>query len=215
MQILVLIAFSCNGVHQHQIVFKRGRRCDHVSRRIHGEAAAIEDQMIVAAHLIHIGHRDLVPLCRGLKQFAPQFAFPHVIGRSVDADQDLRARLNQFFHRIALIERPFPELFIVPRIFANSHRDSRAAQRADGLLVGWKEVASLVEDVVGGQQHLVLPEDDLSALDNGGTVHRLFARAHSRAADVSGDDGEVEIRRRGCQFVQTPRGAHQETFLLH
>ena len=58
-QILVLIAGARIDVNQNQILFERCAPKRSPSRCVHGEAAAVENQLVVAADLIHVDDRDL------------------------------------------------------------------------------------------------------------------------------------------------------------
>ena len=78
--------------------------------------------------------------------------------------------MSEFLHGVALIEPAVPKRLIVPGVFANGDRDRSNSQRGEFLAFGRTEVALLVEDVVVRQQHLMLAEGDLAALEHGGSV---------------------------------------------
>ena len=77
------------------------------------------------------------------------------------------------------------------------------------------EVAGLVEDVVGRQQHLALPEHDLAALQHRRAVHRSLARLRLRSRDVAADHAQVQIRRFASQPLQLALAGIEKTGLLH
>ena len=56
-EIFMTIAGAGIEIHQHQVFFKGSRRGDHFARAVHRETGAVEHQLIVAAHLVHIDHR--------------------------------------------------------------------------------------------------------------------------------------------------------------
>ena len=82
------------------------------------------------------------------------------------------------------------------------------------LLLGGQEVSGLVEDVVGGQQHLALPEDDLAALDHRRAVGGGLAGRRGRAAHVAADQACVQTGGFARQPFKLLPGALQKTGLL-
>ena len=58
------------------------------------------------------------------------------------------------------------------------------------LTLGGSEVAHLVEDVVGGQQHLRLDERDLAVHEQGGGVHHGLAGVGMSGRDQAADHGD-------------------------
>ncbi len=115
-----------------------------------------------------------------------------MVGRGVDADEDGGAGLGEVLDRILAVEAALPELLVVPGVLADGEGDLVAAEIEECLALGGQEVAGLVEDVVSGQQHLRLREEDAAALDDGGAVGGAFAGGGPRAAGVSADDGGRE-----------------------
>ncbi len=81
-----MIAGQIFSVHENQIFIERAGRGDQLAICIHGEAAAIEDQLIVATYLIYVEYRDLEMARAGFKHFPPQSSLAHVIWRSIDTD---------------------------------------------------------------------------------------------------------------------------------
>src|SRR4051794_37979486 len=89
---------------------------------IHTEAGAVENELIVTAHLVYIKHGDLVaPGCRR-KYLAAQMPLVHVIRRRIDADQNLSPGLCQLLYGIASIQAAFPVLLVVPGVLADRKR---------------------------------------------------------------------------------------------
>ncbi len=118
-EILVTVAAPRIGVAQHQVLFKGPRAGDDFARMIHGEAGAVEDQLVVAAHLVHVHHGLFIAPRRGPVDIPPDGALLQVVGRGVDAEEHLRAGLEQFLHRVALIEALLPEAAVVPGVLAD------------------------------------------------------------------------------------------------
>ena len=97
------------------------------------------------------------------KTFAAQLALVHVVRRGVDADQDLARRR---WASSSTGSRRYRRRSQNCLSFQASSQMVSAigvpSEGADGLAFGRHEVAGFIEDVVGGQQHLRLPEDDLT-----------------------------------------------------
>ena len=92
------------------------------------------------------------------------------------------AGVGQLLDRIALIEAALPELLVVPGVLADGERDVRGRRcSAELRRIAGHEIARFVEDVVGGQQHLCLPEQDLAALQ---IAALLVARLPAPFGDV-------------------------------
>ena len=83
-----------------------------------------------------------------------------MIRRSIDADEHLGAGFRHFLHRIAQVEAAFPELVVVPGVLADRQRSLPASDEMQGLACRRDKLSRFIEDVVGGQQHFVLPENN-------------------------------------------------------
>src|SRR5260370_42693741 len=105
----------------------------------------------------------------------------------------MRARLRQFFHRIAAVEASFPKLLIVPRVFKNSDSGHRSVERQRKLFGGRLKIARFVENIVAWKQHLVLAKRNASALQYGGAVVNRVAGGRAGACDGSADDCEIQF----------------------
>ena len=140
--------------------------------------------------------------CSGGENLAAQRPFAHVVGRCIDADQEFAAGGNQLVDGIAPVEPPFPELFIVPRIFADGQCHCGVFDLRELLILGGREIACFVKDIIGGEQHFGLPEDDGAFLQNGRAVGGPFAGGRVCAAHVTADDGQAQVRRLRCEPLQ-------------
>src|SRR5437868_9078948 len=119
---------------------------------------------------MYIGNRQAEALCSRVKDGLALFALAYIPRRSVDRDDDVSALLNELFDGITGIAATFPILLVVPEVFADGERDSRASNGADGLAVSGLKIACFVEDVIGRQQHFALIEDDVAVLDHSSGV---------------------------------------------
>ena len=84
-----------------------------------------------------------------------------------------------------------PEALVVPGVLTDGQSHLIAAKAEQLLALGGSEVAHLIEDVIGGQQHLRLDEIDAPLAQQGGRVHYLFARIRLRRGDQSADHGNT------------------------
>src|ERR1700730_11442140 len=82
-------------------------------------------------------------------------------------------------------------------------------------MVGGAEIARFVEDVVGGQEHLVLAEHDLTALEDGSAVERALSSFRTRTRYVSAHDGGVKRGGFTGQPFQLGFAAFEKCGLLH
>ena len=102
---------------------------------VHREAAAVEDELVVSADLVHVHDRDVVTLRRAGEDLAPELPLAHVIRRGVDAEQDFGPGLGQFLDRIAEVQPAFPELLVVPGVLADRERRRTFPNRIQRLSV--------------------------------------------------------------------------------
>ena len=72
---------------------------------------------------------------------------------------------HELFHGIHLVEPPRPEVLVVPGVLADGDGQPLAVQLHHLLRPAGRKVALLVEDVVEGQQPLVLLEEHAAAID--------------------------------------------------
>ena len=130
-----------------------------------------------------------------LQHAEAQGALVDGVWRGGNIDENAGAAGDQFGDRVAGVHGRGPEGFIVPDVLANGDTELFPFQAVDILLVGGLEVAGLVEDVVGGQQHLALFEDDAAAGDERGFIGDvLTAAVVGNVAGVANDGGERHLR---------------------
>ncbi len=73
----------------------------------------------------------------GLKYLAAEGSLSHMIGRSVDADEELTAGMRELLDRIAPVEGTLPKLFVVPGVFTDGESAIlRAIQQEQALGFG-------------------------------------------------------------------------------
>ncbi len=107
------------------------------------------------------------------------------VGRRGNIQQQAASLPDDFRDGIAIVELLGPETFVVPGIFADGDAELLGLKRKHVLGVRGLEVARLVEDVVGGQQHFALLEKNFSLGDErGGVRHGLAGGVHGVADEA-------------------------------
>ena len=120
--------------------------------------------------------------------------------------------LCEFFDRIAQIQALLPELFVVPGILADRDGRLAAPHWMQGLLCRRNEPARLVEDVIGRQQHLVLPERLRPAFDHRRAICGSLACVACRAADVSANHDCIQTGGFRSQAVRALPACARESY---
>jgi hypothetical protein len=163
--IRILHRFRCHGrrgfqVHHLEGRLEEGKRREDASPRIRDERAPVEDQLVVAAYLIHEDDGDTVARCE-FGDHAPARGRPaHVPRRRGDVEDDAGTRTRQLadgIHRVAQL--------VHPGVLAHGEADRRAPVSEPDRLAALRppEVTLLVEDVVGRKQRLRALGYDCSA----------------------------------------------------
>ena len=70
---------------------------------------------------------------------------------------------HELFDRVVVVAAPLPEVAIVPDVLADADAETRAGDIEDLRPVKRLEVSVLVEHVVGRQERLAEPLDDIAA----------------------------------------------------
>ena len=121
---------------------------------------------------------------------------------------------HQLFHGIDGVEAARPEVLVVPRVLADGDGKANAVELDHLLGFSRREVPLLVEDVVKGQEPLVLLEEQLALVEEDGGVEGRFAiLAVGRKGDA-GKHGNGQFARCRSQFVHGRSAAGQEAGFL-
>ncbi len=179
------------GVHDHQVLAERGGLGGDVAGGVHEQAAALEDELVVAAHDVLVGDGHAVAGRHGAQHAAAQRLAAGGVGAGGDVDDEAGAGPDELGDRVALVEALGPEALVVPGVLADGQADGHAVQVEGGVLLGGLEVAHLVEDVVVRQQHLVAALDDAAVLEHRGGVGGPPAVGGGGAGEVADDDGDA------------------------
>ena len=132
----------------------------------------------------------------------------------VDGDDELGAFVGEFLNGIALITAALPKLLVIPAVFADGNGDFFAAQMAEFLGGAGQKIAGFVENVVIGQEHFDLLEDDFAMVDDGGGVLGADGGAFGRVGDVAEDEGGFEVGALAGDGFKGGGGAVEEGLLL-
>jgi len=100
----------------------------------------------------------------------PDFFFPDGEGRGRDVDNNCGPFMRQDFYRIRGIDFLWPELGIIPGVFADRDAEPFAFEVKGFDLRGGIEVSCLVEDVVSWQEGFVLNKKNFPVLDQDSRV---------------------------------------------
>ena len=155
--------------------------------RIEDHAAAVEDQVVVAADLVHVG--DVHPMAAG--EHAEHLLAHRLLAgrerRRRQVDEDAGAEALDGVDRIGQVARPLPEVAVVPDVLTNADRGAHP-RHLERLEAGARlEVAILVEDVVGRQQALDEDAIDDAVPEQRGGVRKRPSRVR-RVLDRQADE---------------------------
>ncbi len=169
---------------------------DLLAVRRDADRVAVEDQFVVAPHLIEIEEVAAV-----LDGFLPDQVPPHGrllqrerTGRHVD--EEVRVLVRELAHRIPVIQAPRPERLVVPDVLADRDAQAHALELERRHGAGRLEVAVLVEDVVGGQQRLLPAPRHAPLAAERDRVHQRLARGRGVPVDETDQDAERRGRER-------------------
>ncbi|CAI8159208.1 MAG: Uncharacterised protein [Synechococcus sp. CC9902] len=121
----------------------------------HHKAAAVEHQLVVAAHLVQINHRASQASGRFPGKASPQLRFARVEGRCGQIDHQVGLLLRQSGDRVRS-RQPFTlQIVLHPEVFADGQPQFFATLQGQqtGAIAG-AEVTALIKNVVARQQLL-------------------------------------------------------------
>src|SRR5947208_533281 len=101
---------------------------------------------------------------------------------------DARTLLVEFFYRVPFIQPALPKSAVIPGVFTNGECDALGPESEKLLLFRRHEVSSLIEDIIGRQQHFALPKHNLALIDHGSAIEGLLSRGRSHFAGVPDDE---------------------------
>ncbi len=148
-------------------------------------ASAVENQVVVATHLVHIRHWKAIFLGHVAKHALPQNLLAGDEGRRRKIHYCLRARFGQHLDWILMIPAALPEIPVVPDVLADADAQAPAVQLQDLRTHGRLEIAVFIEDIVGGEQGLVKRGTHIAILEQHRAIEqrpahfRRIGRGHS------------------------------------
>ena len=143
--------------HEHRAAFdKRAVGVDH-------EAAAVEDEVVLAAHLVQVDHRGVHFGRAAHREVETGVGFAFLVWRTVHSQQQVDVLLGEFGHRAA----------VLPDVLADGHADARAVHVEHHGFVAGAEDAEFV-----GPDHAVVQDDESVARFGGFTVGAYSADHH-------------------------------------
>src|ERR1700704_229495 len=108
--------------------------------------------------------------CNGAQHLKAQASFVDGIRRSGDIQKDGSSLRDNFGYGVTVITAISPEIFIVPYVLANGDAQLLVSKSKDGLPVGRLKISRFVEDVVGGQKHFALLENNTTIANECGFI---------------------------------------------
>ncbi len=182
-----------------------GRPGDQLAVGIQDQAGSVEDEIVVAAHLID-EHQRAAPAAGGGGQHArAQVPLLDGVGRGGDVDQDLGALGHQLLDGIFPVQPLRPEVGVVPDVLADRDAEAAAAQFDAGDVGGRLEIPPLVEHVVGGQQRLAVQRHHAALVQQRRAVGDASTGARLPRRDGFGKtDQQGRVAGAGHQLLQGP-----------
>ncbi len=153
------------------------------------EAAAVEDQLVVAADGVAIDHGHGEVAGEGGDDAFAQVSLARIPGTGGEVDQEVDALAAEQGDGVHLVQALVAGGLVGPDVLADGHADAEAGVVHDGGGLGGLEVAVLVKHVVGGEQAFFRDLLYATVLAKGGGVEG--APAGGRGV---GDDGADEQR---------------------
>src|SRR5437660_12561156 len=107
------------GVKINEVFFEGFPLGNDVSRRIEDHTRTVENEAVIAAHLIDHRHRHLVIAGDGGQHIATQFGLANPERRRGNIQQEITAGMNQGFDRVKGVEALVPEMLVIPCVLAD------------------------------------------------------------------------------------------------
>jgi hypothetical protein len=171
-------------VHQQRVGLEGCAEGDGLAPGAQGHGAAVEEQLVVAPHLVHEEHGGLGLTGPAAEQRGAQARLAGVERRGAQV-QD-RVAASKLIQGVELVTVAGQQLGVVPEILADGHAQLHARDLDGAGVGGGLEVAGLVEDVVGGQQALGPHSVDAPLPGHHRGIAQALVVAQGRAEDQHG-----------------------------
>ncbi len=195
------IAGGGGGIEEDEIFLEAAGLCGDRAGGGNGDAGAIEDQGIIAAHLIDIDDGDAVAAGQSAEHIEAQATLIESVRRGGDIDEQASSLPRQLGDGVARIELLCPKVLIVPDIFADGDAQLSAVEGEQVLGMGGLEVAAFVEYIVGRQKHFALFEGHDAAGEQGGGIGDGLAGIVLCAADVAHNRRQGDVAGKEVEFA--------------
>jgi hypothetical protein len=177
-------------IQHEEVLVEVARARQELALRPEGNRMAVEDQLVVAAHLVHVQERPLVLDGLLSNHVASQCGLAHRERARRQIHEHIDARARELRHGVASVEAAGPELGVVPDFLAHRYAKAHAPEQHRLNRSTRLEVPVFIEDVVSRQQRLVVMRGNAPVVAEHGRVEKRLAFA----ADVglSGADQDSE-----------------------
>lgn len=155
-----------------EVLHEHRRALEQRTVRVHHEGAAIEDEVVLAAHLVHVDHRRMHFGGAPAGQVEPGLGLAFLVRRPVDRQQHVDVLRGELGDRAA----------VLPDVLADCQPHAHTVDRKHDVPLTGGENAEFVEHAVIGQEVLVVPGPHQAAVQHHESVARL-------AVGVVGADG--------------------------
>ncbi len=141
-------------VHHQQVLLEAGGPGEHGAVPTAHQGVTVEDQFVLTAHEVDVGHRDAGPARVARDQVPPRVPLGAFVGRAVDADNQVRALGRQGVGRSGAL----------PDVLADHDAEVDPVEAHHRQSAAWEEVPELVEHAVVGQVVLRVAGHDLTTV---------------------------------------------------
>ena len=164
----------------------------------HDEAPAIEDEVVLRAHLVQVHHWRAALHGALADEIVACVHLPCVVRAAVDGDQHIEVLVCELGHRTT----------VAPDVLADGDADTPTLDIQDGDTVARCEETQLVKHPVGRQEVLVVRGDNLAAADGAQAVVVCgvpdfpllrSCRSQAQRADDNGQAAQSDILQAGSQ----------------
>src|SRR5256884_4759740 len=153
------VAFSGCRIENNQVLLKSFGLRGHLALRRQGDARAVENQAVVASHLIHVNDWPFVCQRDGAQHLETQRTLVERVRRTRDVQQHRTSLPDNLADRIALVQLLGPKILVVPNVFTNGDAKLLSAQPKNVLAGRGPGVASF-------PSHGITPRSRISFLEN-------------------------------------------------
>jgi hypothetical protein len=187
-------------VHEQEILLKQPALRHRPALRVKDQAAAVEDQLVIAADGIAVKQRALRLGGQAGEHLVPHAILAEVPGRGGDIEDDAGTLAGEVQRGIARVTALPPEILVIPHVFADGEADLDAVELDRRVPGGRLEITVLIKHIVSGQQRFGARGDNAPVLEQGDGVGHLAAGAAFIAPHETNQ--QTRLSRGGGQLLQ-------------